>query len=61
MYRVTIAVLLGAGALATAYVQYWRLRPHRDSGSIAEAMELMLAFMVEDLAVILLAARLTPP
>jgi hypothetical protein len=59
MYRVTVAVLLGAGALATAYVQYRRLGSHR--GPIDEAVDLILAFMAEDLAVILLAARLTPP
>ena len=61
MYRVTVAVLLGVGALATAYVQYRRLGPHGDSGPLDEAMDLVLAFMAEDLAVILLAARLTPP
>lgn len=61
MYRVAVAVLLGAGALATAYVQYRLLASPRDSSQVVEAMDLMLAFMAEDLTVILLAARLTPP
>jgi hypothetical protein len=61
MYRFTVAILLGAGALATAYVQYRRVGGHRDSDAIGDAMDLVLAFIADDLAVILSIARLTPP